>query len=340
MDNHEEPNMDFQASTGHQIRGISGSTLKIIAIIAMLIDHIAAAVLEKVLIARGYTLVDNNQFLNDHQLLYYSYEIMRSIGRLAFPLFCFLLVEGFRHTRSIRKYALRLAVFALLSEIPFDLAFFSKPFYFGDQNVFFTLLIGVLVMVGFRFISERAADKKWLAVLAIIGVMAVGCDLAYTIMGIITNHIGLRSGLAGDSLFTIGLMGIVIAIVFSITALLLYLVIGRRYTFQRANVIYAAMAVLVIGMTIAEFLKTDYAGFGVLTIAVIYWLRRGYFISIMGGCATLTMMSVNEFPAFFALIPIWFYNGKRGLSLKYLFYIFYPVHLLLLYLICYFAGIL
>ncbi len=68
-------------------------------------------------------------------------------GRPAFILFAFLITEGFRHTRSRRNYAVRLGIFALLSEVPFDLAH-SGGIDFGFQNVFFTLLIGLGVCAG------------------------------------------------------------------------------------------------------------------------------------------------------------------------------------------------
>ncbi len=73
-----------------------------------------------------------------------TYRIMRLIGRLAFPLYCFMLVEGFHHTRDAKKYMVRLFALAIISEIPFDLAIFGKPFYLAYNNVIWTLLIGLL----------------------------------------------------------------------------------------------------------------------------------------------------------------------------------------------------
>ena len=94
-----------------QKRGISGSTLKIIAIITMLIDHIGAVVIAPVMIQRS-----GNLYMEDD--LYGIYSLLRTIGRIAFPIFCFLLVEGFVHTRNVKRYAIRLGLFAIISEIP------------------------------------------------------------------------------------------------------------------------------------------------------------------------------------------------------------------------------
>ena len=96
-------------------------TLKMMAIIAMAIDHIGA-------------------------VLFPQYDVFRIIGRIAFPIFAFTLVEGFLHTRDVKKYMKRLGLLALCSEIPFDLAFFGTPLEFSHQNVFFTMFLGIAML--------------------------------------------------------------------------------------------------------------------------------------------------------------------------------------------------
>ncbi len=101
--------------------GLNSFQLKCIAVLTMIIDHTGA-------------------------VLFPGDLVFRYIGRISFPIFCFLLVEGFSHTRDMRKYMLRLGVFAVISEIPYDLAFRDTVLEFGHQNVFFSLFIGVVMM--------------------------------------------------------------------------------------------------------------------------------------------------------------------------------------------------
>lgn len=115
-------------------QGLSGAALKGLAVVSMTIDHAAAVLLQ------------NGAACAGRPALAGLYLACRGVGRLAFPLFCFLLAQGFVHTASRRAYARRLAVFALASEAVFDLAIFGTPWYPGYQNVFFTLLLGLLAL--------------------------------------------------------------------------------------------------------------------------------------------------------------------------------------------------
>ena len=112
------------------IQCLDSFQLKCIAIVSMALDHTGA-------------------------VLYPSQIWLRCLGRIAFPIFCFLIVEGFFHTHDVRRYMGRLGVFALISEIPYDLAFRGVPLEYAHQNVFFTLLIGISMMV----LLER--NREW-----------------------------------------------------------------------------------------------------------------------------------------------------------------------------------
>lgn len=133
-------------STGRRLP-LTGSALKWIAIVTMLIDHAGACLLE-VFVMNAYGSSPLAGRLTGEQIMaWYDFDIrLRLIGRIAFPLFCFLLVEGAVHTRNMGKYMLRMTVFALLSEVPFDLAFHNTPFFAGSQNVYLTLVLGLLAV--------------------------------------------------------------------------------------------------------------------------------------------------------------------------------------------------
>ena len=121
--------------------GLSASVLKWIAVVTMLIDHFAAAV---------YWQLDGKE--------YEIYRILRYIGRIAFPIYCFLLVEGFFYTHNVKKYIGRCLVFALLSEIPFNMAIFGKVWYPQGQNVYFTLTLGLCALVVLDKIRKAGAQ--------------------------------------------------------------------------------------------------------------------------------------------------------------------------------------
>lgn len=233
---------------------LSSSALKWIALITMLIDHIGAAFF--VIYTSHY---DGTQDFAGADF-FYTY-ILRAIGRTAFPIFCFVLVEGFFYTRSRWKYLIRLTLFAFLSELPFDLAVSGKLLNFSSQNVFWTLAIGFAVV----WMIERIRSSEKIDFIS---------KLSYCV--------------------TIGLSA----------------------------------------MLMAECLQTDYGAFGVLLIFVFYLFRteRAY------ACIIGYICMIWEFACFPAFICIYFYNGEKGENkyfnetfLKYFFYLFYPVHLLLLY---------
>lgn len=115
---------------------LSGSGLKLLAVLFMLIDHLAAFYLYDVPALQV-------PFLHILHKTLTPYMLMRLIGRMSFPIFAFLLVEGFIHTHDRKRYGLNLLLFALLSEIPWNLVHFGTWHYLS-QNIFFTLLLGYL----------------------------------------------------------------------------------------------------------------------------------------------------------------------------------------------------
>lgn len=150
---------------------LSGTTLKWIAVISMLIDHTAEI------------LINHNTALTD-PIWAQIYVLMRGIGRIAFPIYAFLLVEGFLHTRDVKKYLARMLTFAVVSEIPFDLAVFHTPFYWGYQNVFFTLFLGLLALAGESVVHQSSGmfagaglwKQAFVLILCVGTAQLINCD--------------------------------------------------------------------------------------------------------------------------------------------------------------------
>lgn len=211
--------------------------LKLLAMVTMLIDHM------------GFTL--------------FPYALwMRCVGRLAFPIFCFLVAEGCAHTRDKKRYAARLLVFAVLSELPFNLMCGGVWFTMDYQNVLWTLLLGALVCWA----------VEWAG--------------------------------AGGALW------------------------------QRLP----AEAAIAVGFLLAQWLNTDYGGWGVLLVLLFYMSRQAkgkLVIQLLGLGVFCWLCSPwrGQMLALLAMLPIALYNGERGFSskaLQYGFYAFYPVHILIL----------
>ncbi len=131
---------------------ISSAGLHIFAMIFMLMDHMWA------------TVFTNAQWLTQ-------------VGRLAYPIFAFMIVEGYTHTKNLKKYVLRLFAFALISEIPFNLMTGNSVIYYVHQNVLWTFLIGI----GLIHINElaRKKGKLWLTVLTMAATTAIGFVLGF-----------------------------------------------------------------------------------------------------------------------------------------------------------------
>ena len=212
------------------------SSLKWIALITMLIDHIAATMMPY------YNIVQELTNIN----MAIVYAVMRGIGRLSFPIFCFCIVEGFVHTRNVKKYLIRLFIFALITEPIYDLAFFGRTLYLDYQNVLWTFLIAMLMLMAVKKYSQSI------------------------------------------------LLKVIIILIFAL---------------------------------IAWLLKTDYSYIGVIIVAIYYLYREKNWVKL--GATAILFLDMAVIGAALTCL----YNGEKGKGLKYLFYVFYPAHLLLLYII-------
>ena len=161
-----QPKLQFHK---RRLAGFSGNQLKMIAFFLMLCDHI------------GYMLIENGVLYGQNpvywtmaletpegQRWYLLATVLRYLGRIAFPIFAFLIVEGFEHTGNVRNYLIRLGVFAALSEVPFDLACRGVIWYPAYQNTLWTLLLGAMAL----WSMEQAKKAHLLIRILIAGLYA------------------------------------------------------------------------------------------------------------------------------------------------------------------------
>lgn len=159
---------------------LTGAHIKWMAIVLMLVDHIGAVILEPLAI----NLMQSGSlqlYARGQQIMQFD-MVLRALGRFSFPAFCFLLVEGFVHTHSRARYLRNLLVFAVISEIPFNLAIGGAIWAPGYQNVFFTLALGFASVWTAEYLQLRALQdgrkgsvNRVLAVMAIV-VLAIAAE--------------------------------------------------------------------------------------------------------------------------------------------------------------------
>lgn len=169
-------------------KGLTGANLKWMAIILMAVDHVGAVIVEPMLLHPTIYQV------KDWNTLYNVYVVLRALGRFSFPAFCFLMVEGFGYTRSKAKYLRNLLLFAVISEIPFDLALKGIGWDISYQNVFFTLALGLLAIWSGEEIQKRYwipaienGKEIWVRIscIAVVAGMALIAELLNTDYGAI-----------------------------------------------------------------------------------------------------------------------------------------------------------
>lgn len=250
-----------QETAPDRFRVLDGFTLKWIAVISMAIDHFGSIVMDGVL--APYRVNGAIRFTADMRFFIRSApmikQVCEALGSVAFPIFCFLLVEGFLHTRDRVRYGLRMGVFAIFSEVPFNLAHNGTIFYPGLQNVMCTLCIGIFLLLLIDAIDQN------------------------------------------------------------------------RSRFSQPKIAVPALkAVSVLAaMGLSYLIRSEYVFLGILTIALLYLLRKNRYWQLLGFAPLL----VASPWILLALPAVALYSGRRGRGSKYFFYVFYPAHFLL------FAGI-
>ena len=206
-----------------------------------------------------------------------NHDVFTCIGRLAFPIYAFMIVEGYFHTGNLRKYVKRLFLFAILSEIPFNLVMGSSLFFPLHQNALWSLLISIGLIHWNEKVKGQQVWKRILVVLATLCIAYIG--------GMITFVDYHNAGI--------------------FMVLTFYFFRGKKWWHYLGQL-------LCLWYINCEMI----GGFG-------------YEIPLLGDTYFVARQSI----ALLALIPIWMYGGKQGYyskTLQRIYYVFYPLHLLLL----------
>lgn len=248
-------------------KGISLEGLKLIACVTMLIDHIGYEVIYALYLN---ATVGSGEWVPGNMLpgdLYRLYYLCRIIGRLSLPIFAFLLVEGIHHTRNRNRYAIRLAIGAVLSEIPYDLIV-SGEIFWQEQSIMVTLLLGYFAVLT----MERCRTLAWKPLAAV----------PFVILGEL---------LKADY----GWQGVMLVVLFELS----------RYVYSRNLVRLGGMLVL----------------FHTMDTSLI-WI----------GNVSIPMQAMGAL----AMVFIVGYDGRKvtnSKAIQWAFYLFYPLHLLILWAI-------
>ena len=263
-------------------REMTAATLKWIAVISMLIDHFGASIIEGWLYRSA---------LPYHQwLAYFDYYCVRAIGRLAFPIFIFLMVEGLYHTHNRWLYIGRLVLLAAISELPFDVAIFAtrfnidnhQYFYNYHQNVFFTLSIGLLMMVLLEMVRPHS---RFFA---------------------LDREVAEREGteIVSEPWY----------MVFFRLVLCVVIMGAMAYLNHRIRADYAASGI--IAFACMYWMNV--------------WTRSPWRTVLLGVAALVVFCSITEGVAIIDALIVRRYRGAKGKSMnKWFFYFIYPVHLII-----------
>jgi hypothetical protein len=220
--------------------------IKLIAIVTMVIDHVGAFLFPNIL-------------------------FLRVIGRLAFPLFSWLIANGAYYSKNRNKYLIRLFVFAIISQVPYLLTGRLIHPDFQGLNIFFTLFLGLLAI---EIIRKYKSAVVFVTVVLVIGLLAEIAWVSY--------------GLAG----------------------ILSIVFFYKYFKDFKKMLISQALIFSISSILPQIIQL-----------------------FSGSIIVIENTRVIQSLAVFSLIFIYLYNEKPGPRLKYIFYVFYPAHLIIIYMI-------
>ena len=249
---------------------MSSFVIKIIAVITMLIDHSCDVIIK-------------------------HYSMGYVIGRIAFPLFAFQLVIGYRNTHDIKKYLKRLLIFALISQLPYGLMFYNYVHKI-DINIFFTLFFALLSLIILHSKKINLGNKylTWIFKILLIAVICVLCE----VLNFDHGYGGILTVLCIDLFYPYNLKKDKF--------------IGYKNKMERGK---KALQVL----------------FFIVVMTALSIIRFARYIQMLG----ITNFVLLITSTFISTIIMLCYNGKKGKSFQYFFYAFYPIHLIILNVIYY-----
>lgn len=308
---------------------MSAFWLKVIACVIMLIDHIG--------------------------VVFETPYVLRCIGRIAMPIFVYMIAQGCKYTKDINKYAIRLGIFAIISEVPFDLAFsqymghsFSVNYLFST-NVFFTLFLGAVCIA----VYENLRNKRggWIALVALA---------ALKLAPVLFEEMFSQS-----AAYEIIAYFLYIAFCMVLSKLLKDAPEEEKSPARTFIALIAAAPIVVLG----SVMDTDYGMWGAIFIVFFYFTKPENKVARTAAMFAVvfleyaypyvaTMMSNSGIDPFappgmviyytptlelfwYALMAVplvYIYNDKPGPKVKWAFYAFYPVHIAALGIIAYLVN--
>lgn len=281
----------------------TNESLKIVALTCMLIDHAGAT-------------------------LFPQCDILRSIGRISFPLYAFLLAQGCKHTHSMERYLLGLGIFALISEIPYDLAF-GNPINFLDQtNIFYTLFLSAACV----YIYDSIKKQKTLVQLLAFTVCLLFLFMEWILLTFIT----------GEHWPSLALMfSYVMGMIISCAR------IFKRPTIAnpKSNLLIHILPILstLPAFLLASFIDCDYGIWGVALISLLYLAKSTKISAVIMAVLLIPYYGQNIYSnivsfeairnmcfSLLSILLVCLYNGQHGSKKKWIYYWVYPGHILLL----------